>query len=177
MMDERESLSQMTRYTLDAYREEYRELIDVWRHLDTKAQGITAIAGVFLAGVLAWARDLPDTFGVLERGLLALAALCLTASVVVALLSLEAHSFNGPPLGRAVDEERQAVIEKLLPGEHVERLDNLLNDLLAGWGNTIDEVHEVAARKGRLVRWGQRALVVAPIAVAAIVLTRVFSGE
>ncbi|MDQ3474098.1 MAG: hypothetical protein M3447_10210 [Acidobacteriota bacterium] len=40
--------------TLDAFLDEYREQTETWRSLETKAQGNIAVAGIFVAGSLAY---------------------------------------------------------------------------------------------------------------------------
>jgi hypothetical protein len=75
------SFSDLPRLALENYREEYRDLSETWRSLDTKAQGLGAIAGIFLAALFAWAREMPPTFGRSER-----------------LLVVAAYSFSLVPL-------------------------------------------------------------------------------
>jgi hypothetical protein len=47
----------LLRDALDAYQKEYRELIDKWRNLEGKAQGVVTVSGIFLAGMFAFIRN------------------------------------------------------------------------------------------------------------------------
>ncbi len=44
---------QLLASALEAYRQEYKELSESWRSLEAKAQAGVAVAGIFIAGVLA----------------------------------------------------------------------------------------------------------------------------
>jgi hypothetical protein len=43
--------------SLDSYKEEYSDLLDNWRELERKSQGIATIAGVFLGGIFLFFRQ------------------------------------------------------------------------------------------------------------------------
>lgn len=50
---------ELARTQLDAYRQEHGHLNATWGSLEKKGQGTAAVAGIFLAAVFAFIRDLP----------------------------------------------------------------------------------------------------------------------
>jgi hypothetical protein len=75
-------------YSHDRAKGEYTELLDAWKQIDTKAQGATAIAGIFLAAAFAYAKSPTATFTVLEKCGLALVVLSLVSAVALAAWAL-----------------------------------------------------------------------------------------
>src|SRR5262249_37673689 len=82
---------------LDSFREQYRDLAESWRHMDTKAQGAGAIAGVFLAAALAWAKDLPTDFTVPQKIALVGCVVLLILAVISAVTALHVRNVSSPP--------------------------------------------------------------------------------
>ncbi len=106
---------------LEAYRMEHRDLVETWRALDTKAQGAAANAGIFLAGLFAFLRDVathPPSAAV--RFGLALATVALVVSVIVAILALRIRYTQGAPLGAPLEELARDQM-KLAEHERTER--------------------------------------------------------
>ena len=82
--------------TLVSYRAEYRELSEVWWHLDDKVQGTVAIAGIFLAAICLrpWA-DPAALQGQERFSRLDIAILCGVALVVMGFFLPWAYSRLG----------------------------------------------------------------------------------
>ena len=68
-------------YARDHTKSEYDELIDAWKQIDTKAQGATAIAGIFLAAAFAYARAPTTPLVAVEKWGLGLVVCCLVAAI------------------------------------------------------------------------------------------------
>ena len=79
---------------LDSLRAEYRELSETWRHIESKAQGAVTILGIFLAGVFAFIRLLPEDATPVEKWFLVAALALLAFSIVCAVLALRIRRKN-----------------------------------------------------------------------------------
>jgi len=96
---ERSPLPDPLQDTLDAYKHEYRDLTETWRHLDGKAQGAVATAGIFLAAAFAFVRSFSE--GQIpsgSRSALVAVSLLLVVSVVLAVLSLRIREVAAAPV-------------------------------------------------------------------------------
>src|SRR6266852_3037846 len=81
---------------LDTYRKEYAELSDVWKGIDTKAQGTATIAGVFVAAAFTFAKDLTgNKLDNLGRWLLAVAIFLLIVSIAFSVFALKMREVVG----------------------------------------------------------------------------------
>ena len=89
---------------LESYSDEFKELSETWKQLDQKAQGTTAIAGIFLAAVFAWARDVPSNLTPFDLTILALVVLLLAFSIGCALSSMRVRTATLPPFGKVMHE-------------------------------------------------------------------------
>lgn len=89
---------------LESYSDEFKELSDTWKQLDQKAQGTTAIAGIFLAAVFAWARDVPSNLTPFELTILSLVVLLLAFSIGCALSSMRVRTATLRPFGRGTHD-------------------------------------------------------------------------
>jgi hypothetical protein len=176
MLDERPSVSDLPRLALEAYREEYRDLSETWRNLDTKAQGLAAIAGVFLAALFAWARDIPATFGQFERYLIVASLAFLVAAVIAAVLALEVRKVTAPPLGEETAEMVRDIVNKHKPDEAPERIAAFYNDQITAWRDTNRNMADESGSKATRLICGQAALLIAAVAVAILAILSILSG-
>ncbi|WP_417914535.1 hypothetical protein [Candidatus Electronema sp. JM] len=96
-MDLREAL---LRDALDAYQKEYRELMDIWKNLEGKAQWIVTVSGIFFAGMFAFIRNpLLQPVHYYEQCLLTASVVLLVLSVVSALLAQRLFDVQKAPYG------------------------------------------------------------------------------
>ncbi|MEQ1715904.1 MAG: hypothetical protein ABL907_07960 [Hyphomicrobium sp.] len=118
--DSAEYVLELLREVLAGYREQYKDCVDGWRHVDTKSQGVIATAGLLLAGTVAIVSNWPDLSGSSQvvvaavvgegesrpfgRGaellLVALMAACLLTCVGFALIALLVRQVTAPPSGQ-----------------------------------------------------------------------------
>jgi hypothetical protein len=87
---------------LSASGEQYKELAETWKALETKAQGAITVAGIFLAATFAFARE-AASLDTISKLLVGVTAILLVASVTVALLSLEIRQVLAPPMADFVE--------------------------------------------------------------------------
>lgn len=164
----------LLRDALDSYKDEYSELSETWRSLDGKAQGAIAASGIFLAGMLAFVRDLLRTASCAEKCLLTTSAIFLSFSIVFALLVLWVRTVPMAPLG----ESLESLINDLLGAEDgttPERLSNFARDHAKMWKTTNVEVQRVIEKKARNLVWVQGLLVSAIGFAVIFTLIRIWS--
>ena len=154
---------------VEANREEYSELSELWRHLDTKAQGVIAIAGILLAAFVAFITKGPIA-SCAERTLSIVAISFFTASIGASVYSLKLRESVGPPhFG-----ELQSTIEDFLKRpeeERAKRMPDLIREELSAWRECNDTVRAAIEAKTKLLQWGQVliGLSIAWLALIAIV--------
>ena len=161
-------VSELHRLALDTYREEYRDLSETWKNLDTKAQGMGAIAGIFLAAVFAWAREMPASFAMSLRLMVVASIALLVVSVSAAVLGLHVRQVASPPLGQETAEMVRDILGKQRPDEAPERLIALCNDQITAWNDTNRNMAEHSRRKAGRIAVAQAALLLAAVLVASL---------
>lgn len=170
MANQPSTIAELPWLALDTYREEYRDLSDTWRNLDAKAQGIGAIAGIFLAALFAWARDIPASFGLTLRVLAVASIVLLVASIVVAVVALRVRRVAAPPLGDATGDMVRDILRKQRPEELGDRLVALCNDQIELWKATNADMAGVSEIKACRIGVAQGALVLAAVLVSILAI-------
>ena len=79
--------------------DEYNELADTWKQIDTKAQVTASVAGVFLGGVFAIQRTPNLVLPPPEIWFLAAALTLLVLSIISAIMGLQLRDISFPPRG------------------------------------------------------------------------------
>lgn len=164
----------LLRDALDSYKEEYSELSETWRNLDGKAQGVIAVSGIFLAGMLAFVRALLQSASCTEKWLLTVSAVFLVLNIIFALLVLWVRTVPKAPLG----ESLETLINDLLnmeDGTEPERLHNFSRDHARMWKTTNLEVQKVNEKKARHLVCAQGMLILAIGCVVFFTLIKVWS--
>lgn len=166
---------ELLKVALDSYREEYKEVWETWRSLDAKAQGSGAIAGVFLAAGLAWARDIPPDLAAPGRWLLGLALLAVVVAVAGTVFAMQVRTVQAPPLG----DETADMVKDLLnaePGDdQASRLAGFYADQASTWKDTNADMQRKNLWKAGWLRIAQFSLLVAAVLVAMLVLISVMA--
>lgn len=159
--------------SLEAYQREHQELSTLWNSLDTKAQGIAGIAGIFLAGAFGFARDL-TTLPRAAQGFLLLTVVALITSVILALFALKLRIVAAPPSGEQIHDMAVALADPRDPLDLSATLVAFYADTSRLWTTAISDLKTEVASKGRFVWFGQVALAVA-IGFSAVLLIGVLA--
>ncbi len=175
MADRPEALSDLPRLALEAYREEYRDLSETWRNLDTKAQGLAAIAGIFLAALFTWGRELPASFGQWQRLLIVASIVLLVAAIIAAVLALQVRMVAAPPLGDEVAEMVGDILRDQKAEEAQERIAAFYNDQITAWKDTNKNMAEESQSKASRVVVGQATLLLAAVLVAILAIVAILA--
>ena len=170
------SPQELAKDVLNSYRDEYKDLADNWKALDTKAQGTGAIAGVFLAAGFAWVRDLPAEFLSWQRGFLAFSLAFLALSILFALFALWVRTIPSPPLGEVVKVLTDDLLPALQGDESAQRATAFVNDQVELWRTTNTSVFGKSQRKGHWVICSQNSLFLAAGALALLAIASVLDS-
>ncbi len=154
---------------LSAYEQEHTRLVETWNSLESKAQATVAIAGIFIGGMLALAKDITPETGFLARIIILVPTIILLATVLCAALALTIQTVEDAPEGDNV----RAFVDDLLAvdtaEELSERMPRYLGDRSKIWSATNSEHFAANEQKAG---WIQRAqwLLFAAIVTAALVV-------
>jgi hypothetical protein len=174
MNDRGSSRDRLLTDALQSYRDEYRDLSDTWRHIDSKAQGTVAVAGIFLAAVFAFVRNLVTSApGTSEKLLLVTGVLLLVAAVILSVFALRIREVVGPPLGQQIDGQIRALLQVTDTEELDERVPRFVGDQLTMWRNANLHAHGVNKAKADLVSWAQFVLLIAMVIVSVLVVLNI----
>jgi hypothetical protein len=152
---------------LSGYRDEYKELADIWKQLDSKAQGVITVCGVFLAGVFAFARGITDPAETWQKILLTAATILLVLSVIVALRALRVREVELPPYG---DEHHSLLTDLLRDGAPIdgETADAYLRDQIRMWAKCNKSVYDANGTKADWTQTAQNILVGAIVCASLV---------
>ena len=155
--------------------EEYKELSEGWRNLDTKAQGVIALAGILLAAFIAlqgahpsggYIRSLEQIISIIAVGLL-------TASMIFSVLSLRLRKVIG--FAYFTGSFRSAV-EDLLQVQQASRsnrMSDLAREELSYWNECNKDTGSAIDKKALMLTCGQAAIGLSILCLAGIAVLRI----
>lgn len=161
----------LLRAAIDAWREEYKELSELWRHLDTKAQGAIVLSGILLAafGTFVTKHSAPFTVADKVLSIIEVTLIAITIGMYAAALSLRESVL--PPSSGSL----QSIIDDLLGAEiseRVTRLDDMAGEEIALWKSCNLSVRSAIESKTSWLWRGQifACLAIACLAILAVIL-------
>lgn len=165
---------------VDGCNADYKENMETWRGLETKAQGTAAIGTFFIGAMFALAKDIGQHASGGERILLAAALLFVVSSIVLCVLTLWIQTAPSPPIGkygpnRSLDD---LLWEHICVTDDAQLKDSIvgfMGDYYRAWNRVNQKLRTVNLRKGRYVRWAQRCMLPAVLAVVVLTGMRLFS--
>jgi hypothetical protein len=147
----------------------HRDLSGLWTTLETKAQGTTTVAGIFLAAAISILTRTPSDLSQVEKILILIIVAALAAAVILALLVLTPRQVpvNDP-------EIRFRKVANLLALEDDNELKSMLVDFYTAekdeWSKTLASFRDIANLKARLLFGSHLATGVAVIAAIALIV-------
>lgn len=158
---------------LDAYKDEYGELYQTWRNIEAKAQGNVAIAGIFLAGLFAFLRDIaPETFW-WQKALLVTAGCALGISVLLAALVLKVRTRLSPQVGRNIEALVRDLTRLSDESDLIGRLPAFASDQMEVWRSTVSQLEDIVQGKAKNLRCAQIFLALGVVAIVILVLAKI----
>lgn len=160
--------------SLTTGRSYYDEQSTDWRHIETKANGLVTVSGIFVAGAFAFVREMKSGMDGCEYVvLLVLTFLLLIGAIVCALRALHVRDVEVTPSGGLI----QGLVDMLREDEALTREDMiaLTEEQAKQWARVGDAVKKVNEIKAGWLRAGQWLMTVAAVSAAALTMARVFS--
>ena len=157
-----------------AYQEQYKDIVETWKALETKSQGNVAIAGIFIAGSFAIIKDILPNLVTVEKTLFSLALGFLVASIVLSIMSLQVRKVAEPPLGDHQYYLGKLLLDKLNQNEFKEQISNALNTQMIWWQEAVAKSKEVVLLKAKYLRTAQLLIMAAVILITVLILSKVF---
>jgi hypothetical protein len=157
---------------LQIRKEHYRDLMERWRSIETKAQGTIATTGILIAGILAFIRELELDASTIERGLLALLLVVSVVALILSVAALRVRNVSDAPFAVSVDRLVPDVIRESNLNEEDWR--DVMGEQAKLWGDTTSKLHQANESKARRVAHGQVSLTLAVILAVTFCLMRIF---
>ncbi len=166
----------LSRLLLEHCRVVYGELTDTWRGLEAKAQGATAIVGIFLAGAFVLASR-AESLGPIEKSLLLLAVGVLVAAAVVALFSLRVRTFDTLEDIDSARDAARAVIETEDNADAQARIRKYVLDRVAQWRDASEALREQNHSKAGALGASQSVIILGAVLLLAVFGASLFPGK
>jgi hypothetical protein len=174
MSGERDQQADLLQQAIDSCRQEYQELSSQWANLDSKAQGVNTVVGVFLAAIFAFIRELTAIAADLEKLLLSATSVLLILSSIFALLVLRLRAVVGAPCGAPL----VGMIGDLVSapdGTSPERLRNFAKEHARLWQIANESTSEAIANKAWRLQFAQWLLFAAIVCASAVAALKTWS--
>ncbi|MBT3068401.1 hypothetical protein [Rhodoferax sp. U11-2br] len=163
------------RFAYDSIVREHAELWDAWKVIEAKAQPVSAATGVFLAGVFAYATQLPKTASTFERLLLLIVAALLVIAIVQSLRAIWVVDAASPHLGHEGSNEVDDILKSTQAHERLsDRFENLLNNTTNRWASSCESIRKDLNRKSNFLVCALKLLAWAAGGVFFLLLETVF---
>ena len=165
----------LLQHALVSFQEEYKDLNDTWKLIDSKAQSSGTIAGIFLAAAFALARQLPVGFSLWQRYLLCVGIVLLIAAVCFALAGLQIRRISPPPIGQNLRQLVDDLLPNLSEAERDARMTAFTSDQMLLWQESNGTMREKASGKALWVSLSQYSLFAAIMVVTVVTLASVLN--
>lgn len=158
----------LSKMVLQAYENEYTDKTSLWEQIERKAQGSIAIAGIMLAGGLAFASQLGASVGSLQTFLLVGVVVTLLFSIWQCVKALKVKTIEVPP---TADDVRQLADDALRFAEK-SKLPDLVNGLRYGlldlWSAYNQVLAEKCEEKAVFVGRSHSAILISALVIAIV---------
>ena len=158
----------LSKMVLRAYENEYADQTSLWEQIERKAQGTIAIAGIMLAGGLAFASQLGASVGSLQAFLFVGLVVTLFFGIWQCVKALKVTTLDVPP---KADDVRQLADDALRFPEK-SQLPDLVNGLRYGlldlWSAYNQVLAEKCEEKAVLVGRSHSAILISALLIATV---------
>lgn len=165
----------LAKSVLDSYLFEYKDYMAWWNGLDRKAQGTVAIAGIILAGALAFARQLSVNTPFYEQILLSVAIVLLLCAIGFAVFTLIVRMVSLPPDAKQIEELAIEILSTSDSANLSDRVSGIVYDQTALWSKCTQDLYEGCRAKANQVIIAQILILVAAILTAVVTISEIFN--
>ncbi len=162
----------LIRMIVEARREEYSELSELWRHLDTKAQGVIALAGILLAAFVAFITKTQPSSAA-QRAIYVVGVALFTSSLAMAALSLKIREVVGPPHFGDIESTIEDFLQLPLE-ERSSRLSDLGREEISEWTRCNETVQHAVEIKARFLSWSQLLISLSIVWLAVLAMISIW---
>jgi hypothetical protein len=165
----------IARLMLEFGRLEFDDVCTTWRDIERKAQGTIAVAGVFIAGVVALLTHLhapPCAVSAVLAGVI----LLLVVSVLLAVRSLLVSNYDGLKDSADVFKEAEEVLAAPTDSEAKGAIRTFVKNLADDFTKTSSGIHEINLRKANWVRAAQLCLSLGVVITGVLMIVSVFAA-
>ena len=174
MDEEQKAQWALIEQAVKSFADEGKDLADQWDAIDRKAQGMVTVAGVFVAGLLAFVKDLAEDASGGQRYALTVSLGLLVVAVAFSLFAMHMRSAKPAPVG---DTLKTMVDELLGAGTpDYDAFRKFANDHGSAWAAANEDVLKVNLKKAYWLEASQWLLVGGVFAAAAATLMRTWGG-
>jgi len=159
--------------TLKVYEAEYRDMVESWRLIETKAQGSIAVANIFIAAAFGFARDITIATNWQTRLALDSALSLLVVAIGLGLGALFVRRVRSPLAGRQILQMVDDFLRVVTPQDRTIRYANLLRDQIGAWDSSLETFRRANRFKGYCVAAAQVVLLAVGALVAGMVMWEV----
>ena len=153
---------------LEAYKEEYKDLLASFQGIDTKAQGVVAIAGIFIGGLFAFLNSSSFARTTLAVLLLLVGIIVLIGSVLLAILVLRVRDTAGVPPGQHTGQILDDLLAlKLEDNDLKTALPGFYGDKSRAWSGCVDAVRIDVDKKADFL-WGAQLMLAFGVSCVAL---------
>lgn len=160
---------------LDSFRNEFSDLSDTWKLLDTKAQGLAAVTGVFLAALIGWATSTQSDIKSSSSAVLILGILLLLIAMIASVLALLIRRVAAPHFAETLAKMVADITSRDGKKISAETIINFTNDQLKIWSTTNANIRSHLEWKAFDIHVGQIAFLGAAIAISTQAVVAVLS--
>ena len=158
---------------LEAYKEEYKDLLASFQGMDTKAQGVVTIAGIFIGGLFAFLNSSNFARTTATILFLLVAIIVLIGSVLLAILVLRVRDTTGVPPGQSTSQILDDLLVLGLADDALKAaLPGFYGDNSRAWSGCVDAIRADVEKKSDLLWGAQLTLAVGVFFVALMTILK-----
>lgn len=158
---------------LRRYEGEYLELTNVWKNLESKAQGNVAISGLLISVSGFFMNGFEIGFLAYARNIIAISIIFLAISVACSIFVLIVQPGMNIPSGEGYEKMARAILN-LEEEELKMRKFNFLMDECSLWKSAIDSRRKTCVRKAKCLRISQCLLLLSLMLLSSNIVVNLY---
>lgn len=169
-----EKREEVVEKVIESFLTEYKELQEAWKSLETKAQGMIQIVGLFTAGAFAYVNEIKETTANGERLLLLTIIIGLVTSVILSIVSLKVRETYSPPIGRYLNEVTKHLLKETNAVTFAAVYQDYLEEQAKRWEIVNEDVRLANDLKANYLWKSQQFLIVSISLVSLLIVYKIF---
>jgi Na+/melibiose symporter-like transporter len=170
-----EGLESALETVVASYSEEYARIANAWKDLETKAAGVTTIAGIFLGFVLNFVKDVHDRASPLQQFLAGVTLLLLLTTLSLAVAAVAVRERVRAPTSAGLYKAAKDLYRLGSTSRIDESAPMVLHDRVHLWDVAVRSRTAENQRKAKYVRWAQFVLLASMFLAAFLALLTLLS--